>query len=95
MLPPGFVQALVTYAETADNGADEINADFTALYAKIKAGQGKTLVNSAPGGKSFGYQVNTTVEELFAGYAEALRQMSDDGSTGIVATYADFSQLER
>ncbi len=96
LIPPGFVQALVTYVDVnGDDGVLEIENEFNALYARIKAGEGSAVVSTSTNGKAFGYEVTVTVEELFAAYAEALRQINDDASGGIVATYADFSDLQR
>ncbi|WP_159310634.1 hypothetical protein, partial [Klebsiella pneumoniae] len=65
------------------------------LYARMKAGEGKTLIQSSPGGKTFMFQVTASVEEYFEAYAAAIGELSDDDSAKIVATYADFSCLQR
>lgn len=96
LIPPGFVQALITYADVnGDDGAAEIETQFNALFARIKAGEGSAIVNTSVNGKSFGYEVTVTVEELFTAYGEAVRQIKDDASGQVVASYADFSQLQR
>jgi hypothetical protein len=94
LIPPGFVQALITYADV-NGDAGVITTEFNALYARIKAGEGAAIVSTSVNGKSFGYEVTVTVEELFSAYGEALRQLKDDASGATVATYADFSQLQR
>lgn len=96
MLPQSFVQSLVTYADVnGTTGLQEIKDQFNALYARVKAGEGGAIISSSVNGKSFDYAGTATVEELFAAYGDALRQLSDDSTGAVVATYADFSQLQR
>lgn len=93
MLAPGFVQALVTYADTiGDNGVATITAEFNRYFALVTSGNGKTMITTAVNGKSFDFQINATAEELFAAFGEALREIN---GTKIGRTYADFSQLQR
>lgn len=94
LLPPGFVAALVTYAETIGSTQD-LQDEFECLFTRIKAGEGSAIVSTSTNGKSFGYEVTVTVEELFAAYGEALRQLNDDAGGATPCTYADFSQLQR
>lgn len=94
LIPPGFVQALVTYAEVA-GGTQELKNEFETLFTRIKSGEGSAIVSTSVNGKSFGYEVTVTVEELFSAYGEALRQLNDDASGQVVCTYADFSRLQR
>ena len=91
--PKTFVAALVTYATTlAAVGRQQILDEFVELFARVNAGEGTQLVNSSVNGKSFGFQVNMTVEEKFAAFGEAIREIDDVGAT---CTYADFSCLQR
>jgi hypothetical protein len=92
VIPEGFVEALILYADVGDEGADEIKAQFNALYDSMKAGNGKQLVNTAINGKNFGFQVSMTVEEAFSCYAKALKEI--DG-TLIPITYAGFYGITR
>lgn len=97
MIPPGYVQALVTYADVKGTiGLQEIRDTFDLLFEQIGAGKGKQLISSSFSGKTFGFQVNMSVEEKFAAFGEALRQLEDStGAGAIPQTYADFSGLQR
>jgi hypothetical protein len=95
LIPDEFVQALVTYADLTPGGIDELKTQFTALFARINAGEGDSIVSTSVNGKSFGYEVSVTVHELFAAYGQALRELANDVTGAVVATYADFSQLRR
>jgi hypothetical protein len=93
MIPAGFVQALITYAEVkGDSGAAEIEAEFDALFAKVNAGEGTQLINSNVNGKAYGFAVSMTVEEKFTAFAEALKSIN---GTAVTTTYASFGGLER
>jgi hypothetical protein len=93
MVPPGFKAALVTYADAKGAlGLQQISDEFDTLFARITQRRGKELVTSSINGKACGFQVNCTVEELFAVFGEALRDISGDR---IVCTNPDFSQLQR
>jgi hypothetical protein len=93
MIPAGFVQALVTYATVKGSaGVAEINTQFDALFARVTATGGKTLISSAINGKNYGYQINTTTEELMGAFGEAIREINGDR---VVCTRADFSALQR
>lgn len=95
-LPPNYVQALVTYSDVnGDAGTQELTELFNSLFAKVNAGQGKTLVAHAINGKSYGWAVNTTVEEAFGALGEALRQINPGAGGALVQSYADFSSLQR
>ena len=52
------------------------------LFAKIQTGQGKTLVTTAPVGKTFSFQVTMTVEEQFAAVVEAIKIFNDTTAAG-------------
>lgn len=96
MLAPGFVQALVTYAEVnGDAGLQDLRDQFNALFAMVTSGQGSAIISTASSGKSFGYQVNATAEELFAAFSEALRECDPDVTQKVPQTYAGFSCLDR
>ncbi len=87
--------ALVTYAERKGSaGVREISDEFDALFARLTAdtGAGKELLNSSVNGKTFGWQVTTTVEQRLAVFGEALREINGDR---IVATSPDFRSLQR
>ena len=92
VIPEGFVEALILYADMGDEGADEIRDQFKSLYDQVKSGNGKQLVTSAINGKNFGFQVSMTVEEAFACYARALKEI--DG-TLVPITYGAFYGLTR
>jgi len=92
VIPEGFVAALILYADAGQAGADEIRAQFSALYDLMKAGNGKTLVSSAINGKNFGFSVSMSVEEAFSSYAAALKEI--DG-TIVPITYGGFYGLTR
>lgn len=92
-IPPGFVQALITYAELGGSAAEqEIKDEFTALFARVNANEGKEVIATSVNGKYFGFEVSTTVEEKFAAFGEALKEINGDA---VPQTYADFSCLQR
>jgi len=92
MIPEGFVEALILYADVGDGGRDEIVAQFNALYDAMKAGNGKLLASTAINGKNFGFHISVTVEEAFGAYAKAIKEI-DGLSTPI--TYGAFYGLTR
>ena len=92
MIPDGFVNALVTYAEAkGETVTTQIETELDALFARVQAGKGKDMVTSTLNGKSFGFQVNMTVEEKFTAYAQAFRELSGGK---ITRTYGDFSGIQ-
>jgi hypothetical protein len=92
MIPYGFVQALVYYAEQLDS-IDDLEAWRDELYDKIRNGDGKTLINSSVNGKSFGWDVasSLTVQDTFYAVVNAIQEFNGK----ITTTYADFSGLQR
>jgi hypothetical protein len=92
MIPEGFVEALILYADMGDGGRDEIAAQFNSLYDAMKAGNGKMLASTAVNGKTIGFHVSMTVEEAFAAFAKALKEI--DG-TSTPMTYGAFYGLTR
>jgi Flp pilus assembly pilin Flp len=96
MIPAGYVQALITYADVKGTvGLQSLKDEFDALFGKIGDGKGKNVITSSFAGKSYGYQVNMTVEEKFTAFGEALRQLATDETGATPQTYADFSCLQR
>ena len=93
-VPPTYVQGLVTYAEArGDLGKQKLLDLHERLFERIEKNEGKELVNSSINGKSFGFQVNMTVEEQFAAVGEAVRELTGDDK--VTQTYADFTGLQR
>jgi hypothetical protein len=98
MVPPNYVQSLVQYAETRGaKGLQELLDLHETLFARVTAQEGSAVVNSSINGKSLGFQVTMTVEEQFACVGEAIRELdpTDPISGRVVATYPDFSGLQR
>jgi|GEM_PF-5266190 hypothetical protein len=92
MIPEGFVQALVDYAE-AIGDSSVLETERDKLYARIAAGESGALVNSTINGKTFGWSASTmTVEEKFQAFVQALKIL---GGTAVSTTYAAFSCLQR
>jgi hypothetical protein len=92
MIPEGFVEALVLYADVGDGGRDEIAAQFNALYDQMKSGKGKLLASTAINGHNFGFHISMTVEEAFGCFAKALKEI--DG-TAVPITYGAFYGITR
>jgi hypothetical protein len=93
MIPAGYKEALVTYAQTKGAlGLAELSDEFDALFALSRKNKGLEVVNSQVNGKTFGFVVNMTVEEKFAVIGEALRELSGDR---VVQTSPDFRQYCR
>lgn len=92
MIPDGFVEALILYADLGDAGADEIRSQFNSLYDAMKAGNGKLLASTAINGKNVGFHVSMTVEEAFSAYARAIKEI--DGLLTPI-TYAAFYGMTR
>ena len=76
-------------------GLQELSDLFDNLFGQVNCGNGKTLVSHSINGKSYGWAVNTTVQEAFSAVGEALRQLKTDSAGAVVQTSADFSQLQR
>jgi hypothetical protein len=90
MLPPGYTDAIVTYASRkGPAGVQAVSDEFDSLFAEIVAGNGKSLISSGVNGKSFGWTVSITVEEKFAAFGDAMNRLNDSP----VTTYPDFSQI--
>lgn len=92
MIPEGFVEALILYADVGSGGRDEISNTFNTLYDSMKAGNGKLLASSAVNGKNFGFHISMTVEEAFSAFGKALKEI-DQSATPI--TYGGFYGLTR
>lgn len=92
MIPEGFVEALILYADVGDGGRDEILSQFNSLYDAMKAGNGKLLATSAVNGKNFGFHVSMTVEEAFGCFAKAIKEI--DG-LNVPITYGSFYGMTR
>jgi hypothetical protein len=88
-LPDGFVQSLVDYAEQIDD-VSPLEEWRDSLWTKMLAGDGKTMVSSAPGGRSFTFQVTITVEELFHAVVKAIKLFNDEAGDSPI-TFIDFS----
>jgi hypothetical protein len=98
MVPPNYVQGLITFAEPRGAlGRQELLDFHKKLWDRIQAEEGTAVVNSSINGKALGFQINMTVEEQFGAVAEALRELDPtDPVIGRVRnTRADFSQLQR
>ncbi len=67
MIPAGYKEALITYADAKGSaGVQAISDEFDALFALINSSRGKTLTNSSVYAKTFGWKQPITVEEKFA-----------------------------
>ena len=95
MIPAGFKASLVTYGETISGGKAAIEDEWEALFARVNANKGTEIIDSSVNGKSFGYEVTMTVEEKFAVFGEALRELNAGEEIGgaIVSTQPDFRGL--
>lgn len=92
MIPDGFVNSLVLYAQAKGATAKlAIETELDALFAKVNAGDGSQLITASVNGKNFSKQINMTVQEKFTAYSEALREINGDK---ITRTYADFSRVQ-
>jgi hypothetical protein len=91
MIPGGYIQSLVDYAEIFGAlGTQQIKDEITTLFAQMNAEEGKAIVNSGLNGKSFGFQVTMTVEEKFTAFVRAYKILAGaEGSSPI--TFLDFS----
>jgi hypothetical protein len=90
MIPPGYTDALVVYANSRGAvGIQAINDEFDTLFAEITAGNGKEVISAGINGKSFGWSVSITVEEKFSAFGDAISRLTDSPAT----TYPDFSQI--
>ena len=94
MIPAGYVQSLVDYAEIVGAlGTQQIKDEIETLFARVNAEEGKAVVNSALNGKNFGWQVTMTVEEKFRVFVQAYKILiGDTGSSPI--TFPDFGRLD-
>lgn len=89
--PPGYVDALVTYAETSGS-VGELEGELAVLFRRMQDNDGKEIIASTINGKYFGFQVSLTVEEKFSAFAQAIRILNGNSA---VCTYANFSGLQR
>jgi hypothetical protein len=97
-VPPNYVQSLVQYAEVrGTKGKQELLDLHELLFARVTAEEGSAVVNSSINGKALGFQITMTVEEQFGAIGEAIRELdpTDPISGRVVATYPDFSGLQR
>lgn len=91
-VPPGYVQALVDYAEIfGAEAVQRIKDEIELLFARVNAEEGKAIVNSAVNGKNFGFEVTMTVEQKFTAFVQAYKLLTGDAGNSIV-TFIDFSQ---
>lgn len=94
MIPAGYKESLVTYAETMGaKGVQEITDEYVSLFALSRENKGLSLINSSINGKAFGFNVDMTVEEKFTVFGAALREINGDGP--VVNTIPDFRCLRR
>jgi hypothetical protein len=85
-----YTQSLVDYAEQIDD-ITSLTTLRDALFTRMAAGDGKTLIETAPAGsKSFKFQVSMTVEDQFSAVVAAIKIFNGgEGSSPI--TFIDFS----
>ena len=86
-----YTQALIDYA-TQKNSVTDLETLRDALFVKIQNGEGKTLVTSSPGGKTFSFQVTMTVEEQFSAVVAAIKAFNA-GAGDSAVTFPDFSRM--
>lgn len=93
MIPEGYVQALVDYAEAMEDGTP-LEQERDALYARMtgQGKEGKVLINGDINNKQFGWQVTMTVEEKFSAFVQAVKLFN--GKTTPM-TYGVFCDLVR
>ena len=93
MIPEGYVQALVDYAEAIED-VTPLETERDALFSRMtgKGKEGKTLVNADLNNKQFGWQVSITIEEKFTAFVEAIKRYN---GTAVPLTYAKFAYLIR
>jgi hypothetical protein len=92
MIPDGYVQSLVTYADTFGTvGKQEIKDELKLLFERMQEEEGTAVVNSAVSGKNFGFQVTMTVEEKFTAFAAAWKVI-DGGAGSSPITFPDWSE---
>lgn len=93
MIPSGYVAALVTYADVMGAlGAQQVRDEWQSLFERMNAEGGLAVVNSTLSGKTFGFQVNMTLEEKFTAFSEALREINGTTAT---STRACFPNINR
>lgn len=84
-----FVLALYQIAKE-EGSTESLEAIRNLAFAKIAAGEVKTLVNSSLNGKSYSLNVSKAADVLFAEVSEAIRMFN----TGrVTSTSPDFSQI--
>lgn len=93
MVPAGYVQALVDYGEIfGAKAVQQIKDELESLFERKNTEGGMAVVNSSLAGKSFGFQVNMTLEEKFTAFAKAYKAlMGAAGDSSI--TFLDFSEM--
>ncbi len=85
-----FINALVEYAEQIDD-VTPLETQRDALWTRMLAGEGKTLINTSVNGKSFGFFMQVTVEDQFAAFVQAIK-IYNAGAGSSPMTFIDFSQ---
>lgn len=86
-----YTQALVRYAEQI-NSITPLETERDALFAKLTGGtDGKSLVNSGVNGKTFGWQVNLTLEDKFRAFVDAITIFNNVAGDSPI-TFPDFSR---
>ena len=90
MIPAGFVQSLIDYAEQLGSST-ALEQERDKLFARMQNGEDlKTLITASPGGKNFTFQVSMTLEEKFHAYVEAIKLYQNLDSSPL--TFIDFSR---
>jgi hypothetical protein len=93
MVPAGYVQGLVDYAEIFGAVAvQQIKDELVTLFERKNAEGGLAVVNSTLSGKSFGFQVNMTLEEKFSAFAQAYKILAGDAGNSPI-TFLDYSRM--
>jgi hypothetical protein len=93
MVPAGYVQALVDYGEIfGAKAVQQIKDELESLFERKNTEGGTAVVNSTISGKSFGFQVNMTLEEKFSAFAQAYKTLTGDAGNSPI-TFLDFSGM--
>jgi hypothetical protein len=89
LLPPlGFVQSLVRLAEQTGD-VTQLVLWRDELLARMRAGEGKVLVNASANGKAYGYWMTMSVELTFHSVVKAIDTYNEEEGSGPI-TFLDF-----
>lgn len=79
MADADYIAALVSFGKLNPANIQTLKNDFSALYVKIRAGNGRSVSSVTIPGQTVSWAPGITLDDQFAALGEALRQLSGTG----------------